>query len=108
MAMGSTGTIEVSPEMIKNALDAISEYRKAAMAENQNLSDTVSGIVGSSFVGSAATAFQSFYTGKIAESLFEEGLTPMLDGLEQMCNGILSGIPDASGVDEQLASGNNQ
>lgn len=107
MAMGSSGTIDVSPEMIKNAIDAIEEYRKAANEQNGTLSETVSGIVGSSFVGSAATAFQGFYTNKISK-LFEDDLAKMLDALRQMCEGIQSAIPDAQGVDEQLAAGINQ
>jgi uncharacterized protein YukE len=107
MAMGSNGTVEVSPEMMANALEAISTYRTAATNGNATLSETVTGIVGSSFVGSAATAFQGFYTNKISK-LFEENLTQMLDALQQMCEGIKAAIPDSEGVDEKLAEGNNQ
>lgn len=107
MAMGSTGTVNVSPEMIKNALKAIDDYRTVASAEYTTLNDTVTGLIPTSFSGSAATGFSTFYTNKI-EPLTGKNLTDLLNALEEICNGILSAIPAAEGVDEKLAEGNNQ
>lgn len=107
MAMGSTGTINVSPEMMNNAISAIGDYREVAKAEYTNLSNTVTGLIPGNFSGSAASGFSTFYANKI-EPLTGTNTTDLLNALEEICKGILSGIPDADGVDEKLAEGNNQ
>lgn len=107
MAMGSTGTVNISPEMMTNAIKAIDEYRTTANTEYTNLSNIVSGLIPSSFSGSAATGFSTFYNNKI-EPLTGKNLTDLLSALEDICNGILNAIPAAEGVDEKLAEGNNQ
>ena len=112
MAMGSTGTVNVSPEMMQNALKAIDEYRSTANSIHSELTSTVSGIIPGNFSGSAATGFKAFYDNKIdplVEANSETGsLAKLLNALKEMCEGILKAIPDSEGVDEKLAEGNNQ
>ena len=107
MSMGSTGTVNVSPEMMNNALAAIEEYRTTTGKLHQDLADSVNGMIPSSFSGSAATGFKNFYDNKI-DPLAGENLTKLLDALRDICDGILKAIPAEDGVDEALAQGNNQ
>lgn len=107
MAMGSTGTVNITPEMMKQALDAIEEYQKQAVSLHDQLTETVNGLIPSSFSGSAADGFKVFYDTKI-EPVVGEDLTKLLDALRDMCQGILDAIPGGNGIDEQLGTGNRQ
>jgi len=107
MAMGNTGTVNITPEMMKNALTAIEDYRTATNSLYEKLDGTVSGLIPSSFSGSAADGFSSFFTNKITP-VATEGLKNILDALQSICQGTLDAIPDANGIDEMLATENKK
>ena len=107
MAMGSTGTVNITPEMLTNAMSIIDEYRAETNNLYTRLSDEVAGLIPANFSGSAAEGFQFFYTDKI-EPAAGEGLTKMLDALYQICEGILKAIPAENGLDDQLGEGNRK
>ena len=107
MAMGNTGTVNITPEMMRNALDAIEEYRSTTTALHQGLETTVTGLIPSNFSGSAADGFSNFFTNKITP-VTSDGLTSLLDALRDICQGTLDALPEANGVDEQLAAENNK
>ena len=91
MAMGSTGTVNITPEMMTNAMSIIDEYRAETGNLYTRLSDEVAGLIPANFSGSAA-----------------EGLTKLLDALYQICEGILKAIPAENGLDDQLGEGNRK
>ncbi|MCQ2469952.1 MAG: WXG100 family type VII secretion target [Ruminococcus sp.] len=107
MAMGTTGTVNVTPEMMKAALAAIETYRSTTSTIFETLDGVVTGLIPSNFSGSAADGFSSFFTNKITP-VATDSLKGMLDALDSICQGILDAIPEANGVDEQLATANNQ
>ena len=107
MAMGSTGTINITPEMMTNAMSIIDEYRTQTGNLYTSLSDEVAGLIPANFSGSAAEGFQFFYTDKI-EPATGEGLTKLLDALYQICVGPLKAIPADNGLDDQLGEGNRK
>ena len=107
MALGTTGTLNVTTEMIKNALDAIDAYRTEANNLHKQLTDIVDGLIPADFSGNAATGYKTFYNGKI-EPLIDSNLEQYLKALEDICGAIKSQIPDQSGVDESLATENNK
>ena len=57
MAMGNTGTVNVTPEMINNAKDAIQEYKDTVKTLYSQLEDTMSALIPGNFSGSAADGF---------------------------------------------------
>ncbi len=107
MAMGNTGTVNITPEMMKNALSAIEDYRTSTTTIFESLSGTVSGLIPSNFSGSAADGFSNFFENKITP-VAQDSLKGILDALQSICQGTLEAIPDANGVDEQLATENNK
>ena len=107
MAMGSTGTVNITPVMMTNAMSIIDEYRAETGNLYTRLSDEVAGLIPANFSGSAAEGFQFFYTDKI-EPAAGEGLTKLLDALYQICEGILKAIPAENGLDDQLGEGNRK
>ena len=107
MAMGSTGTVNITPEMMTNAMSIIDEYRTQTSNLYTRLSDEVTGLIPTNFSGSAAEGFRFFYTDKI-EPAAGEGLTKLLDALYQICGGTLKAIPAESGLDDQLGEGNRK
>ena len=107
MAMGSTGTVNITPEMMTNAMSIIDEYRAETGNLYTRLSDEVAGLIPANFSGSAAEGFQFFYTDKI-EPAAGEGLTKLLDAMYQICEGILKAIPAENGLDDQLGEGNRK
>lgn len=107
MAMGSTGTVNITPEMMTNAMSIIDEYRSQTNDLYTRLSEEMSGLIPGNFSGSAAEGFQFFYTDKI-EPAAGEGLTKLLDALYQICEGTLKAIPAESGLDDQLGEGNRK
>ncbi len=108
MAMGSTGTVNITPEMMTNAKAAVSTYRETLTGLQQRLQGVVDGLIPSGFSGSAANGFKTFHTNKIDTDLFVNGILPLLETIDSICDGILKALPDAEGVDEQLAAGNQQ
>lgn len=107
MAMGSTGTVNITPEMMKNALTVIEDYRTQTGTLHTQLSDEVTNLLTESFSGSAADGFKVFYTEKI-EPTVGEGLTGLLDALRDICQGTLDAIPETDGLDDQLGDGNKK
>jgi uncharacterized protein YukE len=108
MAMGSTSTVNVTPEMMNNALNVISGYRETTKGLYEQLNETVTALIPGNFSGNAADGFKIFYEKKI-EPAVGEGLTKLLDSLQKMCEGILQAIPQESvGLDDQLAEENKK
>ena len=107
MAMGTTGTVNITPEMMRNALSAIDEYRNKATNLHTQLSDAVSSLIPGSFDGNAAKGFDDFYHKKI-ELAVGDGVTKLLDALRDICQGTLDAIPDNDGLDDQLGDGNRK
>ncbi|MCL2808205.1 MAG: hypothetical protein FWD27_08680 [Coriobacteriia bacterium] len=108
MAMGSTGTVNMTPEMLQNALTAIEDYETTARNLRESLSTTVGGLIPSNFSGAAADGFLVFHAKNIEEPLFEEALPDLLKALEDIIQGTLDAIPGADGLDDQLGEGNSQ
>lgn len=107
MAMGSTGTVNITPEMMTNAISIIDEYKAQAETLYNRLYDEAHNLVPTNFSGSAAEGFLYFYTERI-EPATKEDLTKMLDALRQICEGILKAIPAENGLDDQLGEGNRK
>lgn len=107
MAMGSTGTVNITPEMMNNALNVIDEYKTTTNNLHTQLTETVNSLIPSSFSGSAADGFKVFYTNKI-EPAVGDNLTQLITALHDIVEGTLKAIPDADGLDDQLGEGNKQ
>ncbi len=105
--MGSTGTVNITPEMMDDAVKAITNYRTTTETLHTSISTEVTNLTAKDFTGSASTGFVNFYTNSIAPAT-GKSLTDVLNTLEQICNSIKSAIPDVDGVDEQLGAANNQ
>lgn len=107
MAMGSTGTVNITPEMMRNALKVIEEYRTTVGNYNTELETTVNGLIPSSFNGAAANGFKGFYVDNIKPAT-EDGMTKLLDSLQKIVEETSKAIPDTDGLDDQLGEGNNK
>ena len=107
MAMGSTGTVNITPEMLRNALKVIEEYQTKTTNLHNQLSDTVNTLIPADFSGSAAEGFRDFYTNKI-EPAVGEGLTQLITALHDIVQGTLEAIPDTNGLDDQLGEENRK
>lgn len=105
--MGSTGTVNITPEMMDAAVKAITEYRTTTETLHTNVETEVTNLTSSDFTGSASAGFVNFYTNNISPAT-GKSLTDVLVTLEQICNSIKAAIPDVEGVDEQLGTANNQ
>lgn len=105
MAMGSTGTVNITPEMLRNALSVIEDYQTKTNNLHTQLNDTVSTLIPGNFSGNAADGFKFFYDNKI-EPVVGEGLTGLITALHDIVEGTLEAIPDTDGLDDQLADGN--
>lgn len=107
MAMGKTGTVNITPEMLKNALNVIEEYQTKTNDLHSKLNDTMSALVPGSFSGNAADGFKFFFDDKI-EPAIGEGLTKMIKAVNDIVEGTLEAIPDNNGLDDQLADENKK
>lgn len=107
MAMGSTGTVNITPEMMRNALSVIEEYRTNTQNYYTQLNDTVTALIPANFSGSAAEGFNEFYTNRI-EPTTGESLTKLITVLHDIVQGTLEAIPDTDGLDDQLGDGNRK
>ena len=104
--MGSTGTIYMTKQMMVNAQQAITEYLTTIGQINDKLSGEISGLIPSSFSGSAATEFNNFYTNSIVP-VVTTNLNSMMENLNTICEQVKNNIPgDQQGVDDQLGEGN--
>jgi len=107
MPMGSTGTVNITPEMISAALSAVEEYESTTNSLYTRLDGVVSGLIPGSFSGSAAQGFQTFYTNKI-EPATGQAVKDIIELLRNILNGINDAIPkDGDGLDDQLGSQNS-
>jgi len=114
MEMGTTGTVNITPDMIQNAIKSIDDYRSTASALHGRLTSAVDTLIPGNFSGSAANGFKTFYNETIEKVIGEtEGsqdqtLAQLLDTLKSMLEGILKAIPaDSEGLDDQLGKGNS-
>ena len=114
--MGKTGTVNIFPEMMDEAIKAIKDYRTIAFGDTDgNGSDgldctvkkEVETLTSSDFTGSASKGFVNFYTNNI-EPATGSSLKGALEMLESICKSIKSAIPDTEGVDEQLGTENDK
>ena len=104
--MGTTGTINITKDMMDKAITAIDTYQTTITNLNTELLAEIDGIIPSSFSGSAATGFKAFYTKNI-EPTTGENLTKMLKSLKTICETVKKQIPgDTEGVDDKLGTGN--
>lgn len=112
MAMGSTGTVNVTPEMINNAKDAIQEYQDTVKTLYSQLEDTMSALIPGNFSGSAAEGFNDFYDKNIRAVAStddkESGVMQIITLMNNIVDGISEAIPAEQGVDESLATENRK
>lgn len=107
MTMGSTGTVNITQKMMTDIKSAVEEYRGKATTLATELEDQVNGLIPANFSGAAAEGFKVFYNNNIVPAN-DEGLTKLLDAIDEIAQGILDAIPGADGLDDQLADGNQQ
>ena len=60
--MGTTGTINITKDMMDKAITAIDTYQATITNLNTELLAEIDGLIPSSFSGSAAPGFKTFYT----------------------------------------------
>lgn len=111
MAMGQTGTVNVTPEMLNSAISAISTYRSTVQSLYSRLEQEMGGLIPGNFSGSAANGMTTFFNNTISPAMSNEetsSMTQLLSALESMCKGILDGIPGDEGVDELLGQENSK
>ena len=103
MAMGNTGTVNVTPEMINNAKDAIQEYKDTVKTLYSQLEDTMS---------AAADGFKYFYDNNIKSvantDVNDSGVMQIITLMNNIVDGISEAIPAERGVDESLATENRK
>ncbi len=107
MAMGSTGTVNITVKMMTDIKDAVADYRTKTNALKDQLDSEVNGLIGSGFVGEAANGFKDFYTKNIVPAN-GEGLEKLLNAIDDIAQGALDALPGGNGLDDQLAEGNRQ
>ena len=109
MAMGNTGTVNVTPEMINNAKDAIKDTVKTLYSQ---LEDTMSALIPGNFSGSAADGFKYFYDNNIKSvantDVNDSGVMQIITLMNNIVDGISEAIPAERGVDESLATENRK
>lgn len=104
--MGSTGTVNITHQMMESAVQAIENYQTTITSLNGRLDNEVNTLIPSSFSGSAAQGFKAFYDNSIVPNV-GTNLTKMLESLTDICNAVKAQIPGADqGVDDQLGQGN--
>lgn len=113
MAMGSTGTVNITPEMIKSALSAIDAYEAEVVSLYSKLKSTMEELIPGNFSGSAANGFNEFFTNNIATladtSDEKSGVSQIIQLLKDIVNGISDAIPkEGDGLDDQLAEQNTK
>lgn len=107
MAMGSTGTVNITQKMMTDIMNAVSDYRGKAKALQERLDSEVKSLIPGNFSGAAAQGFEDFYTNNIATAN-GEGLDNLLKAIDDIAQSTLDAIPGGSGLDDQLADGNRQ
>ena len=107
--MGSHGRINLTVDMMTQALKAIEEYKASIESAKKNL-DTQYATVKANFTGDAANGLQEFYTNKIDAMLQKDSgsVYKLLDSLKSICESIRDQIPADEGIDNQLGKVNRQ
>lgn len=111
MAMGTTGTVNITPEMISAAKSAVEDYESTVQGLYSRLDSVVSNLIPGSFSGSAANGFQTFYTNSILPVVNTSEETSAIMGIIKLLKDILDGInnaipKDTDGLDDQLGTQN--
>ena len=107
MAMGSTGTVNITSKMMDDIMQAVSEYRTTTTALKADLEAEVNGLVGTSFVGAAADGFKFFFSTNIVP-VIGEGVTDLLKAIDDIATATKNALPGQNGLDDQLGEGNKQ
>lgn len=107
MAMGSTGTVNITQKMMTDIMNAVSDYRGKAKSLQERLDSEVKSLIPGNFSGAAAQGFEDFYKNNIATAN-GEGLDNLLKAIDDIAQSTLDAIPGGSGLDDQLADGNRQ
>ena len=105
MAMGSTGTVNMTAQMFKDMITAVEEYKKTTDSLKEALDGQVTGLVGTDFVGAAANGWQSFYNANIVPAN-GEGLDSLTKAITDIAQSCMDAIPGGNGLDDQLGEGN--
>ncbi len=109
MAMGSTGTVNITAKMMQDIVQAVEEYQSKASALAGELDSAVTGLIPGSFEGAAAAGFKAFYDKTFtSEEGVNKGIENLLNTIKQIAEETLKAIPGSNGLDDQLADGNNQ
>lgn len=107
MAMGSTGTVNMTQKMMTDIMEAVSDYQGKANALKERLEGEMNSLIPGNFSGAAADGFKFFYTNNIVPAI-GEGLENLLKAITDIAQGALDAIPGGNGLDDQLADGNKQ
>lgn len=106
--MGESGTINITSQMMNDAMNAITNYKGEVQTAYNSLVNAM-GEIPANFKGAAANGFNKFYSGSIAPMLEKGGnLEKMLDSLYDICKSALEQLPGENGIDASLAQINNQ
>ena len=106
MAMGSTGTVNMTHQMFNDMKAAIDDYRSKSSTLAGRLREQISGLP-ANFTGAASEGF-IYFADKLTTEAAEEGITNLLGAMDDMAEGILKAIPGGDGLDDQLGEGNRQ
>lgn len=107
MAMGSTGTVNITVKMMTDIKDAVDAYRTKADSLAAELQEEVTRLLSENFSGAAAEGFKSFYENNILPAN-KDGLTNLLKAIDDIAQSTLDAIPGGGGLDDQLGEGNAQ
>ena len=107
MAMGSTGTVNITGKMMDDIIQAVSNYRTTTNTLKDNLDAEINGLIGTSFVGAAADGFKAFYTNNIVPAN-GDGLANLLKAIDEIATATKDALPGQNGLDDQLGDGNSQ
>ena len=107
--MGAQGTVNMSVQMMTDALNAIKAYKEAIETAFGNLNTQYANVT-ANFTGDAANGLQEFYEKKIEAMLKQESgsVYQLLNALQGFCEAARDQIPGDSGVDNELGKVNRQ
>ena len=107
--MGSQGTVNMSTQMMTDALNAITAYKEAIETAFSNLNTHYANVT-ANFTGDAANGLQDCYTNKIEVMLKKDtgSVYQILNTLKGFCETARDQIPGDAGVDNELGKVNRQ
>ena len=107
--MGTQGTVNMSTQMMTDALNAIAAYKEAIDGAFSNLNTQYANVT-ANFTGDAANGLQEFYQNKIESMLKQESgsVYQLLNALKGFCEAARDQIPGETGVDSELGKVNRQ